>query len=320
MLGLVDYESSDSENGDVINKSLLNSEKSEQIERATRTLPFPAKGRVEGSANQKKAKQVLRMTSILPPEIQKLLESGVPDDDDVNDALPISRKRADGARAADSHPPREQHALFSLLPKPSQEKVYIRPSNAPLEKAKEPAMTSNSTPCSDKPELEETERSDDDDSDDDDPSEDGPRSGYFSFQARSDNSEQRAPSWLADYSSEADLEPKSVEYSDVQVDGAKSAPVESISTPSHLEPEVLLMQRHSLDIWDIHFVRCAQVVGKAKRMRDRDLERSLVAGDLNALDDEKSELLYQLDTTNWNPHLHGADVTKQEVRTIFTKK
>jgi len=56
-----------------------------------------------------------------------------------------------------------------------------------------------------------------------------------------------------------------------------------------------------------------KVVGKARRARDRDLERSLEAGDFNALEEGQASVVLQPDTSSWNPHRKGAADTKQEV-------
>jgi len=59
-----------------------------------------------------------------------------------------------------------------------------------------------------------------------------------------------------------------------------------------------------------------QSSGKARRMRQRDLERSLESGNLSALTAGETEVLYQPDVSDWNPHQNGAQMPKKEVMTV----
>ena len=56
-----------------------------------------------------------------------------------------------------------------------------------------------------------------------------------------------------------------------------------------------------------------QVSGKSRRIRDRDLERQVAAGNFDALAGQ-AEVVYQPDTSNWNPHRTGAQEQKKEIR------
>jgi hypothetical protein len=56
-----------------------------------------------------------------------------------------------------------------------------------------------------------------------------------------------------------------------------------------------------------------QVSGKSRRIRDRDLERQVAAGNFDALAGQ-AEVVYQPDTSNWNPHRNGAQEQKKEIR------
>lgn len=54
-----------------------------------------------------------------------------------------------------------------------------------------------------------------------------------------------------------------------------------------------------------------ETTGKARRARDRDLERHLEAGNFDALGKGEASVLLQPDTSAWNPHRNGAADTKQ---------
>jgi hypothetical protein len=60
-----------------------------------------------------------------------------------------------------------------------------------------------------------------------------------------------------------------------------------------------------------------KAVGKARRARDRDLERALEAGDFEALGEGQASVVLQPDTSTWNPHRKGAADTKQEVGVLW---
>jgi len=130
MLGLVNYGSSDEDGGSGVE---------EPQPRQAAKPQAPA-----NNGSRKRAKRVLKLAAMLPPDIRRLLESGGVDDEDDDQwsasksaAASREEKAASAKKRRDEQSRQPQHALFALLPKPvanSGDLAPPRQATAPVDR------------------------------------------------------------------------------------------------------------------------------------------------------------------------------------------
>mmetsp|Transcript_54042 Transcript_54042/g.123161 ORF Transcript_54042/g.123161 Transcript_54042/m.123161 type:complete len:418 (+) Transcript_54042:32-1285(+) len=350
--GLVDYGSSDEE---------TKGAEASQPPQPAEEICAPVIAKVTKGRQRKRAKCVVGITALLPPEIRALLEDGTSRDDeeDADDwsaAATLEKKRKAPAVAQESalrgRPVREGHALFALLPKPSEDapedafasalalnvaatsRPLIDPKDGPKEQQNVKAKESES----------ESEDSSDEESGGAEPSTRPAAASQF-FSLHSQGS-LPATSATADEAMEIPA-PLSVAHSTQQDTavwqevrsptgepyywnartGETSWTLPGAKLPSggHFGVQEGAQQHFSQEETPSQFQAFQgqqetpshfqeQATGKLKKMRERDLERSLAHGNFDALGQGQAQILYQPDTANWNPHRNGAQIKTKEVK------
>mmetsp|Transcript_82278 Transcript_82278/g.160544 ORF Transcript_82278/g.160544 Transcript_82278/m.160544 type:complete len:379 (-) Transcript_82278:65-1201(-) len=314
MMGLVDYDSDEDTSSEVKTSSLaVTSQKSKRNSKRRKTA------KIAGF-------EFLRGSPVLPQSIRDLLERGAADEDDdeswsASSTAVTSREAASSVVGTRSH--EITHALLDLLPKPQ----LIDGGEATLQHAVSTAKDADTKPDN----LVAITSEDEEDSEDiSDPS--ANQTSFFSFDDRSE--------CLVPDRSAPDFDCKQVSVAPVQHSDEQAQMWQEVSgeqgecyfwnrvtnettwdRPSSMTPAFSDDQLHALPKVEQKPppIVCQPPAngevssGKMRRMRERDLERSLESGNLEALAAGQAQVLFQPDVSNWNPHQNGAHFAKKEV-------
>jgi hypothetical protein len=318
MIGLVNYDSDES------------TEETISVKTSTNTMASQVS--VSNSKKQKTAKKFAGIAAVLPKEIRDLLERGGDEDDDESWSAPAKHPSSNSHTAARTNDDAHQHTLFSLLPKPQ---IDIPSPPAPEVAC---APKSISATMDTRTSTKESDEEDEDQASDDEKDNGTQHTTFFSLDARSSADVQA--SGVPDSETLTIAPPPKKYYSDESgvvwqevSDGQGGSyfwnrstnettwdrpKAESLSNPP-LNDESHRQEPHFAPVPQDSYqgvIPEEQSSGKARRMRQRDLERSLESGNLSALTAGETEVLYQPDVSDWNPHQNGAQMPKKEVITV----